>query len=872
MNHDVRFLFQTLADLPLSQREEYYDKFQVPETARTEVESLLTFDDSPGESVSRLVGGVAEQFLRTAPVAEDGRCGPYQLVRLLGNGGMGTVHLAERADGQVHQRVAIKFLRSGADVPSFRDRFLRERQILASLNHPGIARLLDVGNTDGQPYLVMEYVDGTRIDAYTAGLSTAEILTLFLSVCDAVSYAHRNLVIHRDLKPSNILIDTAGRPKLLDFGIAKILDAPEETRTVDRLLTPEYASPEQIRGETQTTTTDVFSLGAVLFRLLTGESPRTAALGTGKQLPKDLQSIAMKAMRSEPEERYPSVDALAEDIRAYLAHRPVRARSGNALYIIRMFVRRYRLWVVAAILAAAGLSGGLVVAQRERAVAERRFQQVRQLSNKFFELDARIRDLPGSTEARHDIVAASLQYLERLGAEAQPPQWRAPNAQEMDLSLEIAAAYLEVARIQGVPGQSNLGQFGPAKETLAKARGFVERILATADVSRRRQALLRSADVAHDSMILAQTEKREQDALEFAHQAIQYLEPLQVEGAPLNPAEYSRISRLYANVALFHSNVHRQEEAERYGRRAVDLARHVDNDPRPLSAALGMYSNAARYGGDLEGALQAIQESRALAEKLATADDHTRTLTLVAALWREARVLGELNGVSMNRPSDAIPLLERAFDLSDDLARRDPADYTSRTYVSMAGTALGDLLRDNDPNRALTVYDSTHRRLAEITNNAKARREEASVLARSSYALRRLRRPSESKHRIDMALAILRDIHDYPAPSIDLDDPADAALRALADHYAETGETAPAIATYEELLEKVNAAHPQPGTDLRQANGLSLIYRDLANLYRRAGAASRANNLDEQRRKLWLQWNDKLPHNSFIERQIAAIR
>jgi tetratricopeptide (TPR) repeat protein len=497
---------------------------------------------------------------------------------------------------------------------------------------------------------------------------------------------------------------------------------------------------------------------------------------------------------------------------------------------------------------------------------------VRQLSNKFFELDGRIRDLPGSTEARHDIVAASLQYLERLGAEAQPPRWRAPNAQEMDLSLEIGAAYQEIARIQGVPGQSNLGQFGPAKESLAKARGFVEPILATADASRRRQALLRSAELAHDSMILAQTEKRERDGLEFAGQAIRHLESLQLEAPPRNPAENSKISRLYTNVALFHSNVHRQEEAERYGRRAVELARHVDNDPRPLSAALGVYSNAARYGGDLEGALQAIQESRALAEKLATADDHTRTLTLAAALWREARIVGEFNGVSMNRPSDAIPLLERAFDLSEDLARRDPADYTSRTYVSMAGIALGDLLRNNDPNRALTVYDSTHRRLAEITNNAKARREEASVLARSSYALRRLHRSSESKHRIDTALAILRDIHEYPAPSIDLDEPADAVLRALADHYAETGETPAAIATYKELLGKVHAGNPRPGTDLRQANGLSLIYRDLANVYRRAGDASRADELDQERRKLWRQWNEKLPHNSFIERQIAAVR
>jgi tetratricopeptide (TPR) repeat protein len=695
---------------------------------------------------------------------------------------------------------------------------------------------------------------------------------LFLGVCDAVSYAHRNLVIHRDLKPSNILIDAAGRPKLLDFGIAKILDAPEETGTLERLLTPEYASPEQARGETQSTTTDVYSLGAVLYRLLTGESPRTALGSTAHRLPKDLQWIVIKAMRSEPEERYPSVDALAEDVRAYLAHRPVRARSGNALYIVRMFVRRYRLSVAAATLAAAGLATGLIVAERERAVAERRFQQVRQLSNKFFELDGRIRDLPGSTAARHDIVAASLQYLERLGAEARPPRWRGPNAQEMDLSLEIGAAYLEVARIQGVPGQSNLGQFGPAKETLAKARGFVDPILSTADVSRRRQALIKSAEIAHDSMILAQTERRDGDALDLARQAIQHLESLQMEVVPLNNGEFSKLARLYANIGLLHSNVHRQGEAEIYARRAVDLARHVDNDQRPLSAALGVYSNAARFGGDLEGALQAIRESRGVAEKLVTTDDHTRTLTLAAALWREARILGDLNGVSMNRPAEAIPLLERAFDLSDNLARRDPADYTSRSYVSMAGTELGDILRDNDPNRALTVYDATHQRLAEITNNSKARRDEASVLARSSYALRRLHRSAESKVRIDTALAILRDLHEYPAPSVELDELADTTLRALADHYADTGQTAAAITTYEELLEKVRAANPQPNTDLRHANGLSRIYRDLSNLYRRAGRASQADDLDQQRRKLWQQWSGKLPHNSFIERQIAAIR
>lgn len=170
-------------------------------------------------------------------------CGPYRLVRLLGKGGMGDVYLAERADGEVEHQVAIKFLRSGSLLPSLRSRFLRERQILAGFNHPGIARLLDVGHKNGHPYLVMEYVPGDCIDQYAAAQKPPEILKLFLKICEAVSYAHRNLVIHRDLKPSNIIIDGNGQPQLLDFGIAKILAAPEDTRTVERMLTPDYAVP-----------------------------------------------------------------------------------------------------------------------------------------------------------------------------------------------------------------------------------------------------------------------------------------------------------------------------------------------------------------------------------------------------------------------------------------------------------------------------------------------------------------------------------------------------------------------------------------------------------------------------------------------------
>ena len=332
MNENLKALFQEIADLTSDQRENFYTRRQVPAAARAELESLLVFDDGPDDPLSGLVESAAEEFLRlNAPVSENGMCGPYRLVRLLGNGGMGAVYLAERADGELEHRVAIKFLRIGADLPSFRSRFLRERQILATLNHPGIARLLDAGHSAGQPYLVMEHVDGVRIDEYTTELEIRAILALFLRVCEAVSYAHRNLIVHRDLKPSNILVDAAGQPKLLDFGIAKILDAPEETGTLDRLLTPEYGSPEQMRGEGHATTTDVYSLGAVLYRLLIGESPK-ASPSSAKRLPKDLEFILAKAMRKEPEERYASVEAFSEDIHAYLEHRPVRARARNAWY------------------------------------------------------------------------------------------------------------------------------------------------------------------------------------------------------------------------------------------------------------------------------------------------------------------------------------------------------------------------------------------------------------------------------------------------------------------------------------------------------------------------------------------------------------
>ena len=353
MNATVRQLFHELADVPRAERERILAERQIAPELRAEVESLLSYDSSSGESLARRISQVTEEALRAGDGPPSSYCGPYRLVRLLGFGGMGAVYLAERRDGEIEQRVAIKLLRVDADRPAWRDRFLRERQFLAYLNHSSIARVLDAGHTgDGRPYLVMEYVDGIPIDEYAAPLELRAQLALFLLVCDGVSHAHQHLIIHRDLKPSNILVDASGQPKLLDFGIAKLLDmtlnvTTDATQTVERLLTPDYASPEQLRGSIQTTTTDVYSLGVVLYKLLTGCSPHKPLSGTpsgnlgitrktsitapsrlNPKLSRDIDHILLKALRQEPKERYASVDAMASDVRAFLELRPVPAMPG----------------------------------------------------------------------------------------------------------------------------------------------------------------------------------------------------------------------------------------------------------------------------------------------------------------------------------------------------------------------------------------------------------------------------------------------------------------------------------------------------------------------------------------------------------------
>jgi serine/threonine protein kinase len=456
---------------------------------RLEVESLLSSHQRAGTGFMRSPADVwASAAVGIAP-ARDPRVGPYQLLKEIGHGGMGEVYRAIRADGQYKKEVAIKFVR-GAFASSFLlERFRIERQILASLDHPNIARLLDGGTTDdGVPYLVMDLIEGLPIDQYCNdhGLSVSERLQLFRQVCEAVQYAHQRLVIHRDIKPGNILVTAEGTPKLLDFGIAKLLDpsAHAET-TMARPMTPEYASPEQIRGEPITTATDVYSLGVVLYELLTGQSPYPKEHGTSqetaraicelepakpstavrlrelrsdrisapeklaKQLRGDVDNIVLMALRKEPERRYASVQQFAEDIRRSLEDLPVIARKDSARYRAEKFMVRHKAGVAAAMAVALTLIAGMIVTTREARIAERHFNDVRGLTNSLiFDVHDSIKELPGSTPARKLIIDRALKYLNLLAQES---------TGDLSLQRELAIAYEKVGEVQGDYLENNLG-------------------------------------------------------------------------------------------------------------------------------------------------------------------------------------------------------------------------------------------------------------------------------------------------------------------------------------------------------------------------------------------------------------------------------
>lgn len=421
----------------------------------------------------------------------EGRIGPYEILKELGAGGMGSVYLARRT-GDFELTAAIKVLQPGLDTSFFLERFSQERQILATLDHPNIARILDGGRTDdGRPYFVLEYIEGVPIDQYCEErkLTIADRLKIFRQVCAAVHYAHQHLVIHRDLKPTNVLVTADGTPKLLDFGIAKLLNEEASalrTRADMRLMTPEYASPEQVRGQRMSTVSDVYALGVMLYQLVTGKLPyelvehnyleyqrvicETAPKppSAWRPLPADLEQIILMALRKEPERRYSSAEQFSEDLRRFLEGRTVAAQPDSFGYRTTRFLNRNKVAVAASAVVFATLLVGLGATLWQARIARQRFNDVRKLATSFiFEFHDSIETLPGSTKARQLVVKRGLEYLDKLAAEAQNDE---------TLQREVADGYMKIGNVLGNPGSANLGDSAGAMRAYQRASGIFEKL------------------------------------------------------------------------------------------------------------------------------------------------------------------------------------------------------------------------------------------------------------------------------------------------------------------------------------------------------------------------------------------------------------
>jgi len=489
-------LFDAAAELAPAERERFLDeRCRGDEELRRELTAML---QDQSDDIAELVEHAAAAVVEDPGAWSGKRFGPYRLVRLIGQGGMGAVYEGAR-EGDFQRRVAIKLVKFTFDSDFARRRFQQERQILARLDHPHIARLLDGGNyQDRLPYLVMEFVEGKPLVAAASSLDIPAKLRLFQKILSAVAHAHSQLIVHRDLKPANILVSDTGEPKLLDFGIARLIEedgggAGARTMTVGAMMTPEYASPEQVRGEPAGVASDVYSLGATLFEFLCGARPHElethspaevyrvicegelrapSTCAADRQLQRelrgDLDTLVLHAMAKEPAARYVSAEAFSAEIQRYLDGRPLTVRPISSVKRTWKFVKRNR-WAVAAIVAlAASLIGGITVSTIEARRAERRFAQVRELANTFlFQFYDQVKPLPGSTAVRASIVETAQKYLDGLANDA---------GNDKGLILELAQAYQRLGDVQNRSGAANLGEVEEARRSYHRALDLYARL------------------------------------------------------------------------------------------------------------------------------------------------------------------------------------------------------------------------------------------------------------------------------------------------------------------------------------------------------------------------------------------------------------
>jgi eukaryotic-like serine/threonine-protein kinase len=692
-------LFEQALDCPRAEREAFLEALgRRDAAAAAEVASLLEAHECPGEFLPAL------PYHAEAPQLAGRLVGAYRLVRVLGTGGTGVVYLAERNDGTFARRVAVKIL-SAAFLP-LRDRFLRERQVLARLEHPNIARLLDAGSTsDDLLYLVMEYVDGAPIDRFAAehGLSVADRVALLQQVCAGVAHAHRNLVVHCDIKPENVLVTDDGTVKLLDFGIAHQLGHSTGV-TRHRPATPAYSSPEQLQGQSITTSSDVYSLGVLAYVVLTGHGPfalrsdridemvqavltaepRPAGQVSGitpraaRSLRGDLETVLLKAVARDPARRYASIEQLADDLEACRQGAPVRARRDSLAYRLSKAAARHRVAFTVAGVLAAGLVVATIASVRQAGLAQRRFEDLRAFAHAtVFDVNDALAPIPGTTAVRKLVVATALQYLDRLSRD---------EVSDPALREELAAAYIRIGKVQGGAFLPNLGDSPGAIASFRKA------IAAAGDAGEpafQRLRIEASINVAQLSVDPLEGATDFDAAIASAERRLA-ADPDDVQSLRLLADAYhgrATVAHLTANVAE-HVVMAERQIAVRDRLRAAGQTAWQDTASR--ARAWAQLALALEQQGDFAGALARLDLAR---EAIETALSETGTNQMLERGLAEVRSRRVPVLLALGRVADASDEANAAIDLLEPLVASDAMNIQYRADLAYAWLRLGDVRR-----------------------------------------------------------------------------------------------------------------------------------------------------------------------------------
>jgi serine/threonine protein kinase len=839
--------------------------------------SFLPHARPAGYADSGMTPRRGSEFAGGAP-ATGWTIGPYRLTSLIGRGGMAAVYAAVREGDAYEREVAIKIIQRGCDGEFTRARFLVERQILARLEHPNIASLLDAGISDnGMPYLVMERVHGEPITDFArrSELSVDQRLRLFLPVCAAVHYAHTHLVVHRDIKPANILVTVGGVPKLLDFGIAKLLQVDPEFRlTGSRILTPQYASPEQLLGAPDTTAFDVYSLGVLLYELLAGCHPfpqispdtldRRLAEEPGRpsdlaperdsrRLRGDLDNIILKALRYDPARRYGSAEQLSSDIQRHLSGLPVRARPDTFLYRSTKYVARNRLPLATTVVILMTLGAGALVTALEADRAEHRFQQARKLANSLlFEFHDIIKPLPGSIEARQAVVQTALDYLSRLQKEA---------SFDSSLQWDIAIAYEKVGDLQGYPYGDNLGQSAAALASYREALQIKTQVASLLPEESRWRSLSQTHMKISDlELAIGQTGAALSSIEAGLRLARKRVSP-EADDHRLLGAGFARLGQIRAAGGDSTPALEAYRASNEHFAKLCTLEPSAENLVQ-LAGSFQRIGYALVWTGHLDDAMQAYRQAISISTD-AVREDPSSNANL-RSLVQHYNSLGDLLGspfhVNLGDTDSAMHHYRIALEMATRMVARYPSDAQARISLNQSRMRHAWMLTSENPQRALDLsrqaLATNDSLLANDNTNAEYRRDRGFILLGMGGILEALGRREE-------ALAAYRQsllVQDEVAAR----DPARTQFRQdmiptrlfLGRLLASLGQTREASRHFRAALNLAEAQLQVSPNNLYSIRNLSDAYEAMAGMEN--PAMWRARNLD-----LWTAWETRNGTNAF---------